>query len=94
MSKVVPAETLAQQHTRMAKPGTAESNRWPAAKDSDSETNEPWKPPGQSSRQPEQLPPPKRDPERAAPRLDQAPASWIWDRTAIGGRDGRASVLQ
>jgi hypothetical protein len=32
-------------------------------KDSDSETNEPWKLPGQSSQQPEQKPPPRRDPE-------------------------------
>ena len=29
-----------------------------------SETDEPWKLPGDSSQQPEQKPPPKRDPER------------------------------
>lgn len=32
-----------------------------------SETDQPWKLPGQSSQQPEQTPPPKRDPERDYP---------------------------
>lgn len=32
-----------------------------------SETDQPWKLPGQSSQQPEQKPPPKRDPERDYP---------------------------
>ena len=35
---------------------------------SDSETNEPWKLPGQSSQQPEQKPPPKRDPDEDYPK--------------------------
>lgn len=33
----------------------------------DSETNEPWKLPGESSQQPEQKPPPKRDPDEDYP---------------------------
>jgi hypothetical protein len=35
---------------------------------SSSETDEPWKLPGESSQQPEQKPPPKRDPERDYPK--------------------------
>ncbi len=33
-----------------------------------SETDEPWKLPGQSSQQPEQKPPPKRNPETDYPK--------------------------
>jgi hypothetical protein len=36
--------------------------------DSDSETNEPWKLPGEYSQQPEQKPPPKRDPDTDYPK--------------------------
>jgi hypothetical protein len=35
---------------------------------SGSETNEPWKLPGESSQQPEQKPPPKRDPDEDYPK--------------------------
>ncbi len=42
------------------KPGGGKDN-------SDSETDEPWKLPGQSSQEPEQKPPPRRDPEKVYP---------------------------
>jgi len=35
---------------------------------SSSETDEPWKLPGQSSQQPEQKPPPKRNPDEDYPK--------------------------